>query len=227
MNEIWKEIENYEGYYEVSNLGRVKSVDRFVLDTLGRLQHRKGKLKAQTLNQDGYLTVKLSKNGVDEKIAVHILVGKAFVDGYFEGAEINHKDFDRTNNVFTNLEWVTHCDNVSYSITHGRHISSIKDYKGENNPNYQNHKLSAKYKNDKELAKIKQGRKGKANGMAKSITMVVPNGEEIKFSYIGECAEYLIQNKISRTQKINAVRTAIKKAINENRLYCGFQFIIN
>ena len=62
MEEIWKDIKGFEGVYQVSNLGRVKSVDRFVLDTLGRLQHREGKLKAQTLNQDGYLTVKASKN---------------------------------------------------------------------------------------------------------------------------------------------------------------------
>lgn len=226
MKEIWKAVENYEGFYEVSNFGRVRSVDRLILDSLGRLQHRKGNLKAQAINKDGYLTVNLSKNGQDKRIAVHIIVGKAFVEGYFQGAEINHKDFDRTNNISTNLEWVTHIENISYSLINGRHISKIMDYKGENNPNFHNHKLGLKYQNDAELAKLKQGRKGKTNGKAKQIIMIAPNGDSIDFSYIGECAEYLISNNITRTKKINSIRTAIKKAINEKRLYCGFKFIL-
>ena len=224
MEELWKAIDEYEGYYEVSNFGRVRSLDRVVIDTLGRSHHRKGKVKAQTLNTDGYLTVNLSKDGSDKRVRVHILVGKAFVDGYFDGAEINHIDCDRTNNHFSNLEWISHSNNVQYSIDMGNHVSVSANYFGENNPNYGNHKLSEIYANDKELSKLKQGRKGKQNGKAVPIVMTFSCGEQLSFDYIGECAEYLIKNSIPRAKSVNAVRNGIEKSIKYNKDYYGLRF---
>lgn len=105
MNEIWKPIEGYEGLYEVSNLGRVRS-----------LKH-KGAGEARILkSMDGcadYSYVTLSKNGKPSRLTIHRLVGKAFLDGWFDGAVINHIDHDRKNNVYTNLEWTTQKDNCS------------------------------------------------------------------------------------------------------------------
>ena len=206
MKEIWKTVEGYEGYYEVSNFGRVRSLDRVVIDSLGRAQHRKGKMKAQNLNTDGYPTVNLSKDGIDKRISVHILVGKAFVDGYFDGAEINHIDCDRTNNRVNNLEWVSHNDNIKYSIDIG------------------NHKLKEKYAKDKELSKLKQGRKGKQNGKSIPVIMTSLCGKKLFFYYIGECAKYLIQNSIPRSKSIDAVRNGILKAIKQNTEYYGLRF---
>lgn len=224
MKEIWKTVDGYEGYYEVSNLGRVRSLDRVVIDSIGRARHIKGKMKAQNLNTDGYPTVNLSKDGIDKRISVHILVGKAFVDGYFDCAEINHIDCDRTNNRFDNLEWVSHNENIKYSIDMGNHISVSANYFGKNNPNYGNHKLKEKYAKDKELSRLKQGRKGKKNGKSIPVIMTSLCGKKLSFDYIGECAKYLIQNSIPRSKSINAVRNSILKAINQNKEYYGLRF---
>lgn len=224
MKEIWKPIDGYEGYYEVSNLGRVRSLDREIIDSIGRFQHRKGKIKIQTLNSDGYPTVNLSKNNIDKRICVHILVGNAFVSNYFDSAEINHIDCDRTNNCADNLEWITHEENVRYSIITGNHVSVSTDYSGKNNPNYGNHKLGKLYANNKELSKLKQGRKGNQNGRSIKIKMISPLGKQLLFDYIGECAEYLINNGITRTHSIDSVRTAITQSIKSTKPYLGYNF---
>mgnify|MGYP003311635078 CR=1 FL=1 len=65
----------------------------------------------KTENSDGYYTVHLSKDGYNERVPIHILVAKTFVSGYQQGLEVDHLDTDRKNNVYTNLEWVTHEEN--------------------------------------------------------------------------------------------------------------------
>ena len=77
-------------------------------------------------NQDGYPVVSaVGQNSYGEKIyrslQVHILVAKEFVSGWFSGAEVNHKDFDRANPSYWNLEWVTHQDNILYSYKAGKY----------------------------------------------------------------------------------------------------------
>lgn len=113
-NEIWKDIEGFEGYYQVSNIGRVRSLDR-VIERKGKPARLKGKILSQVVNC-GYLYVGFRKNG-DGKYyhhAVHRLVGKAFVSGYKEGYDINHKDNVRSNNNAENLEWCTRSYNIQY-----------------------------------------------------------------------------------------------------------------
>ena len=100
--EIWKDIEGYEGLYQVSNQGRVKSLD----------YHCTG--KERTLKQQitrGYYQVRLCKNGEQKFYRVHRLVAKAFVSGYKDGYVVNHIDENKTNNHYTNLEWVTYREN--------------------------------------------------------------------------------------------------------------------
>ena len=206
MEELWKQIDGYEGYYEVSNTGLVRSIGRNVIRSDGVVHHRVGKNKKPTPNKDGYLTVKLSKNGVDTRVTIHSLVAAAFVDGYFDGAEVNHKDFNRTNNNASNLEWVSHGDNVRYTIEAGRHICNADLY-GSNNPNYGNHSLSERYKNDPLLAKKKQGRPGSKNGMARSVVLLDDSGIEREFGTIKDCAEYIIG---VREIKSNAEWVSIK-----------------
>ena len=103
MEEIWKDIEGYEGRYQVSNLGNVKS-----------FKFNPPKNIYQDTTKAGYKQVKLYKNRKSKNIGVHILVAKAFVDGYKDGLEVNHKDLDKTNNVYTNLEWVTRSENQQH-----------------------------------------------------------------------------------------------------------------
>lgn len=100
-NEIWKDIPNYP--YQVSNLGRVKSLSFY--DTNGHL-HTKRLIKPQKVGS-GYLKVVLKKNGIGKPFYVHRLVGMMFVNGYKDGLQINHKDEDKTNNISSNLEWIT------------------------------------------------------------------------------------------------------------------------
>ena len=114
MTEIWKDIEGYDGKYQVSNLGRVRSVDRIAL--VGGFNHNKtmlyrGKIRKQTLTTAGYLIVPMHKY---PNISVHRAVAKAFVFGYFEGAQVNHKDENKQNNRAENLEWVTCKENINY-----------------------------------------------------------------------------------------------------------------
>ena len=109
-NEIWKDIEGYEEYYEVSNLGRVRSVERRLND--GRIYG--GRILRQKQARNGYIQVHVSKDGRGKCLLVHRLVGKAFVPGYFNGASINHKDENKQNNRVENLEWCSPSYNCKY-----------------------------------------------------------------------------------------------------------------
>lgn len=118
--EIWKDIPGHEGYYQASNLGRIKSLPRIVSPCFDK--------------QTGYLKVQLSndKNSKRHTLeAVHRLVCKAFVPGYFEGAEVNHKDGNKLNNVPDNFEWCT----PKYNIEHAYKIGLRESVKGINHCN--------------------------------------------------------------------------------------------
>ena len=77
---MWKSVNGYEGYYEVNEFGVVRSLDRYIERSDGTVQLRKAREMTQWENRDGYLTVKLSRDGVSQRIPVHRLVGMAFVD---------------------------------------------------------------------------------------------------------------------------------------------------
>ena len=93
--EEWKDIVEYEGYYQVSNFGRVQSLDRYITRNDGVIYFKKGAIKKLKTNADGYSAVTLSKNGIDKTIAVHILVAKHFIPNPLNLPEINHKDCNR------------------------------------------------------------------------------------------------------------------------------------
>ena len=116
MQEVWKDIEGYEGLYQVSNLGRVKSLDRYIPHNRYGVQFRKGKLLVPTKRKktEKYLAVCLTKNKRTKTHAVHTLVAVAFL-GYSEGMEVNHKDENPTNNCVDNLEWTTHRKNMNHN----------------------------------------------------------------------------------------------------------------
>lgn len=116
MEETWKWIDEYENMYQVSNIGRVRSVDRDVYCEVSpnKLQHIFGKVLKQGINQKGYPIVYLSKDGKQKTITVHRLVAKAFIENPLSLPQVNHKDGCKTNNYVGNLEW---CDN-SYNQKH-------------------------------------------------------------------------------------------------------------
>ena len=119
MKEIWKDIPDYEGLYQVSNLGRVKSFQR----------NREMILKPRD-NKLGYLKVILSKNKINKNIFVHrivLLVIKPEI--YFNKADVNHMDGNKYNNKLTNLEWCTRKENVIHSFKLGLSVSKKGEQK--------------------------------------------------------------------------------------------------
>lgn len=116
--EIWKDIEGYEGSYQVSNTGLVRSLDRRRTD--GVLIH--GRMLAQSADQDGYLVLGLSLDGKSKTVKVHRLVAKAFIDNPDNLPEVNHIDEDKTNNNVDNLEWCTN----AYNLTYGHRLECVR-----------------------------------------------------------------------------------------------------
>lgn len=108
--EIWKDVKDYEGLYQVSNLGRVKSLSR--TDSKGRF--RKEKVLKLGNNGNGYIQISLCKNGVVKRTSVHRLVAYAFVPKTKGFDIVNHIDENPSNNRANNLEWCTQQYNTNY-----------------------------------------------------------------------------------------------------------------
>lgn len=108
--EIWKDIEGYEGLYQVSNMGRVRSLDR--KDARGN--RIKGTMLAGGSDGKGYHTIALCRDGDVKNNLTHRLVAKAFLDNPNNLPEVNHKDEDKENNAVSNLEWCTSRYNIMY-----------------------------------------------------------------------------------------------------------------
>lgn len=113
MTETWKAIPGYEGLYEVSNLGRVKSLD---YNHTGK----DGILKPENSTYGGYLRVHLCKDGKTRNLRVHRLVAEAFIPNPNHLETVNHKDEVKTNNTVSNLEWMSQKDNNNYGTRNKR-----------------------------------------------------------------------------------------------------------
>lgn len=120
--EQWRDIEGYEGLYQVSNEGRVKSLQREITYKDGRKKTLPEKILHNFLSDLGYYHVMLSKNGIPKRHKVHRLVAKAFIPNPNNLPEVNHKDECKTSNVVENLEWCTQGYNIRYGtmIERGR-----------------------------------------------------------------------------------------------------------
>ena len=113
-NEIWKDIEGYEGYYQISNMGRVRSVERTIITKNGVARRYKKKQMKIFHDGGGYCFVVLSKEGECKKKKVHRLVALAFIPNPEGKEEINHKNEKKDDNRVENLEWMTRKENVNY-----------------------------------------------------------------------------------------------------------------
>lgn len=118
---IWKDIKGYEGYYQVSSHGQVRSLDRIVMSS-GFPRKIKGQILAQTTDRKGYKHLRLRKNGEEKSFFVHRLVAEAFVHNKRpeEYIQVNHKDEDKANNHYSNLEWCTQEYNLNYGTRNQR-----------------------------------------------------------------------------------------------------------
>lgn len=121
VQEVWRAVTAYEGCYEVSDQGRVRSLDRETLHRSGRGWKRRlrGRVMTPTVGSHGYLSVMLSADGAAARRLVHDLVTEAFLGARAPGHVVNHRDGDRLNNRASNLEYVTQSENLVHALTHG------------------------------------------------------------------------------------------------------------
>lgn len=137
--ELWKDIEGFEGYYQISNKGNVRSVNRF-----DGVHDRQGSQIRQNLKHNGYLQVGLRKHGKRKWFGVHRLVAIHFIENPDNKPQVNHIDGNKLNNTVENLEWVTGRENQRHAIKMG-----LRD----NMPKGENHSFYGKFGADSKSAK--------------------------------------------------------------------------
>ena len=116
MEEIWRDIKGYEGLYQVSNLGNVKSLCYNKTKNLSKLlKPRKNKVSG-----DAYFLVSLCKNGIHKNFYIHRLVATYFVENPNGYNEVNHIDGNTLNNNAENLEWCSHLENMRHAFKSGK-----------------------------------------------------------------------------------------------------------
>lgn len=117
--EVWKPIKDYEGIYEISNLGRLKSLSRTIRMNNGKQRNLKTKI-LKPISLGNYQGFQLTNDSGSKKFYTHRLVCAAFI-GEPEGdcITVNHKDGDKYNNVLSNLEWTSYSDNLKHSYETG------------------------------------------------------------------------------------------------------------
>lgn len=139
-NEVWRTVKNFDGFYEVSDQGRIKSLTinvkqygykRFYLGV------SKGKILTPEKDKNGYESVLLHKDGVKQRQMVHCLVGDAFPEicgEHLPGYEISHLDENPANNKATNLRWVSHTDNINWGTRTEKARKSLTNHTSISKP---------------------------------------------------------------------------------------------
>lgn len=128
MAEEWRAVVGYEGLYEVSDCGGVRSLTRRVRVAYGATRSVAGRTLVQGCHAGGYRVVLLQRDNASKGFLVHRLVVMAFLGPIPAGSEVNHRDGDKTNNVVDNLEVVTRQGNIDHAVANG-----LIDNKGEAN----------------------------------------------------------------------------------------------
>ena len=172
--EIWKDILGYEGKYQVSNWGRVKSLIMWT----GACYIERERIIKPVKNKDGYMKTFLSKDGKVKTIAIHRLVAEVFIPNPDGLSEVNHKDEDKTNNHVCNLEWCTNKYNVNYGS--------------------RNKKASETMKSKHLKGKANNLNKGYRNGRARKV-LCVTTGK--RFNCIKEAGEYYLIDSYKNISK--------------------------
>ena len=125
MNEEWREVAGYVGLYEVSDVGRVRSLERLVKQKGRAPRLFPGIVLSQSNHSTGYKQLALSKEGVVTGYLAHRIVAAAFCDNPLGMNEVNHIDTNKANNAPANLEWCTHKQNQEHASKKGR-MSTVR-----------------------------------------------------------------------------------------------------
>lgn len=117
--EVWKDICNYEGLYQASNMGRIRSLDRYK-ETNGRYRKMivkiKGVILKQSINHDGYNEVVLCKKGISKTKRVNRIIAETFIKNEYKKKQVNHINGNKTDNRSINLEWTTPKENIEHAL---------------------------------------------------------------------------------------------------------------
>jgi hypothetical protein len=142
MEEVWKDIPGYEGYYQASSHGNIRSICRTITEKGKRkaIKSYKSILICPMINKNGYRYTALSKENIVKRYRTHRLIAMTFIPNPFMYPEINHKDENKGNNHIDNLEWCTNLYNINYGAGINKRSNTQKgsiriDISGENNHN--------------------------------------------------------------------------------------------
>ncbi|MFT8928535.1 MAG: NUMOD4 domain-containing protein [Sporolactobacillus sp.] len=130
-NEAWKAAYGFEGLYEVSNFGRIRSIKRYVPSKNGSVRLVNSRILIVHRAYNGYLRVPMCRNAERKTVSVHRLVAETFIKNEFNKSFVNHIDGNKENNRVDNLEWVTPSENSKHALNH--HLFVPKH--GEDHPN--------------------------------------------------------------------------------------------
>lgn len=128
VHEEWRSVQGSGGTYEVSSLGRIRSLTRMVVDTTGRRQVKRGTVLKPRCHSGGYRVVNVLDDGKFKTKFVHSIVADAFIGSRPEGHDVNHIDGDKSNNAASNMEYATRKENMDHAWNLG-----LVDNRGECN----------------------------------------------------------------------------------------------
>lgn len=187
MEEIWKDIEGYEEMYQVSNLGKVRSLERTIIRKDGKPLTIKEQILKPSLDGSGYYFVSLTKNKQPKYYRIHRLIAEAFIPNPDNKPEIDHINTDKTDNTVwlnedgsvnydkTNLRWVTHKENMNNQTTTSKMSNSQK---GKHLSQETKKKISKSLKNNP--SKPWLGKFGNEHPNSKPILQFTKDGEFMK-----------------------------------------------
>lgn len=193
-NEEWKPIENYEGFYEISNMGRVRSLDRTVyFKNSDKPRKCIGKIMTPVYWK-GYQKLRLHKNNNYESVKIHRLVAKHFVSNPENKNVVNHIDGIKSNNKSSNLEWCTPKENTIHALENGKMQNSI------------NAMMEYNISNRKKIALIKNNK-------------ILKTCDSSRF-----LAEYMLQENLVENVTIETLSRNIRRRANNGKLYKNFHY---
>ncbi|USH44585.1 HNH endonuclease [Microbacterium phage Cassita] len=167
-DETWKSVPGYEGYYEASTQGGVRSLPRVVRRKNGSVQPWPGKVLTPQRDNSGYLSVTLSRAGSERRVMVHRIVAETFIPNPQKLPMVLHGDGSKDNNTVSNLRWGTNLDNIEDAKRHGTyrrpwadrtHCSRNHEYTVANTRWYKNHRYCRECQRDNQKRYRERGNK--------------------------------------------------------------------